>query len=308
MDDGEREQLLAVYAAERQDDQSALAIAFVIATAGITYVTIGAAYLNDHCGSKGCNGGVPGWTPILAPLIPMALFGFLTINLAATRMRSVHLQRLEYVLQLPLINDQEPPTAPSFHTDAGLVYRAIDSMDRPRFTRILFIAVTLITYPIIYGTLLGFTFVALRDAAASELRTVFIYIYIIIAAIEGLAILMSLTGERFKYKGPMAGVDVAKSHHLGAPSSGTASSSTGGSAQGCSGVAADLERLVALHSSGMLDDEEFRAAKARIIGQISLRKPLLVLWFNQRYKLMRGAYSHRHEHKLQSRRPTSRRH
>jgi hypothetical protein len=31
------------------------------------------------------------------------------------------------------------------------------------------------------------------------------------------------------------------------------------------GVAAELERLAALHSSGALDDEEFRAAKARII-------------------------------------------
>jgi hypothetical protein len=32
------------------------------------------------------------------------------------------------------------------------------------------------------------------------------------------------------------------------------------------GVAAELERLAALYSSGALDDEEFRAAKARIIG------------------------------------------
>jgi len=32
------------------------------------------------------------------------------------------------------------------------------------------------------------------------------------------------------------------------------------------GVAAELERLAALHSSGALDDEEFRAAKARIIN------------------------------------------
>lgn len=43
-----------------------------------------------------------------------------------------------------------------------------------------------------------------------------------------------------------------------------ASGSAEGSAQG-TGVAAELERLVALHASGMLDDEEFRAAKARII-------------------------------------------
>jgi hypothetical protein len=31
------------------------------------------------------------------------------------------------------------------------------------------------------------------------------------------------------------------------------------------GVAAELERLAALHESGALDDEGFRAAKARII-------------------------------------------
>jgi hypothetical protein len=39
-----------------------------------------------------------------------------------------------------------------------------------------------------------------------------------------------------------------------------------GSAQGDTGVAGELERLAALHASGALDSEEFRAAKARIIG------------------------------------------
>ena len=39
----------------------------------------------------------------------------------------------------------------------------------------------------------------------------------------------------------------------------------GADSQDSKGVAAELERLAALHSSGMLDDEEFRAAKARII-------------------------------------------
>lgn len=32
------------------------------------------------------------------------------------------------------------------------------------------------------------------------------------------------------------------------------------------GIAAQLERLAALHASGALDDEEYRAAKARLIG------------------------------------------
>jgi hypothetical protein len=47
------------------------------------------------------------------------------------------------------------------------------------------------------------------------------------------------------------------------PAEGSANDSA--QAQKGTGVVSELERLVALHSSGMLDDEEFRAAKARII-------------------------------------------
>jgi putative oligomerization/nucleic acid binding protein len=39
-----------------------------------------------------------------------------------------------------------------------------------------------------------------------------------------------------------------------------------GSAQNPTGVAAELERLAALHASGALDADEFRAAKARVLG------------------------------------------
>ncbi len=49
------------------------------------------------------------------------------------------------------------------------------------------------------------------------------------------------------------------------PADGAVSGSAEGSVQDGTAVAAELERLAALHSSGMLDDEEFRAAKARII-------------------------------------------
>lgn len=38
------------------------------------------------------------------------------------------------------------------------------------------------------------------------------------------------------------------------------------SAHDDAGIVSKLERLAALHSSGVLDNEEFRAAKARIIG------------------------------------------
>jgi hypothetical protein len=49
------------------------------------------------------------------------------------------------------------------------------------------------------------------------------------------------------------------------PADGTASGPAEGSGQQAAGVAAQLERLAALHASGALDDDEFRAAKARII-------------------------------------------
>jgi len=49
------------------------------------------------------------------------------------------------------------------------------------------------------------------------------------------------------------------------PAYGAASGPAGGSAQDAPGIVAELERLVALRTSGALNDEEFRAAKARII-------------------------------------------
>ena len=55
----------------------------------------------------------------------------------------------------------------------------------------------------------------------------------------------------------------------GQPAAGAASGSAERSARVGTGVSAELEHLAALHSSGMLDDDEFRAAKARIIGGAS---------------------------------------
>jgi len=49
------------------------------------------------------------------------------------------------------------------------------------------------------------------------------------------------------------------------PAYGAASGPAGGLAQDPAGIAAELERLTTLRASGALDEEEFRAAKARII-------------------------------------------
>jgi hypothetical protein len=50
------------------------------------------------------------------------------------------------------------------------------------------------------------------------------------------------------------------------PDDGPVSGSAGETARSGTGIAAELERLAALHASGVLDEDEFRAAKARILG------------------------------------------
>lgn len=202
----DRDYLFSVYASERQDDQNALVIAFAIATAGITYVTLGIAYINDHCGSKGCalKGGHPDLMLTIAPVIPLALAAFMALNLAATRLRSVHLQRLEHALQIPLFDGHGSPTVPSFHTDAGLVYRPLDRLDKPYGARALFAAVTIMAYVPILATLLGFTWFAILHIASSSVRTGAIWVYGLAEGIEVMALLRSLGGSRFKYTGPAA--------------------------------------------------------------------------------------------------------
>ncbi len=205
----DRSYLLSVYATERQDDQNALVVAFAIATAGITYVTLAIAYINDHCNGQRCtfHGGSPNLVLLTAPAIPLALAAFLALNLAATRLRSVHLQRLEYALQIPLSSAPNSPTAPSFHTDAGLVYRSMDRpRDKPRFARVLFTFVTLMAYVPILATLLGFTWIALLHVSGSTTRLWAYAGYGLAELIEVMALFRSLTGTRFTYKGPEAGM------------------------------------------------------------------------------------------------------
>ena len=202
----DRGYLFSVYAAERQDDQNALVIAFAIATAGITYVTLGVAYINDHCGVKGCmlKGAHPDLILLIAPVIPLALSAFMALNLAATRLRSVHLQRLEYALQISLSDTHRSPTAPSFHTDAGLIYRPMDRLDKPYGARALFTVVTFLAYVPILATLLGFTWFAVLHIASSGIKTGAIWGYGIAEAVEVMALFRSLGGSRFKYTGPAA--------------------------------------------------------------------------------------------------------
>jgi hypothetical protein len=134
-----------------------LTVAFAITTTALTYVIAALAYFAGQCGPSHCQRSTPVWLPLAAPAIAITFVGFLVLNVAASRMRSVHLQRLENQIRIPVTQGW---VAPSFHTDAGLVYRPDRLMEAPPI-RLVFGAITFICYPIIIIALMGFTWVIL---------------------------------------------------------------------------------------------------------------------------------------------------
>jgi hypothetical protein len=143
------EDLLKVYAIERQDDSTALVLAFSMATAAFTYMIAALVFIDGHHAATA--------QILLAPLVPTAVACFLTLNTDATLLRSVHLQHLEACLH------QSVPSA-NFHTDSGIVWRAaqIDFKNlrtlwkRPHL-RLAFTVITIAAYGIIYLAMAGFT-------------------------------------------------------------------------------------------------------------------------------------------------------
>jgi hypothetical protein len=194
----ETDHLFSVYEAERQDDQNGLVTAFAIATAGITYVVIGTAYIQDHYHSN-----LPSWIQFLAPAIPVALFGFLVLNVAATRMRSVHLQRLEAALSIRLPDGSEEP---SFHTDSGIVFRPDNLLEVPH-VRIIFGLVTFLSYGIIGLTLTGFTWIALLPGPWQGGKIIAAAIYGVAETIEVAGMAAPLFHPRFRAHAEQAAIE-----------------------------------------------------------------------------------------------------
>lgn len=159
-------ELLGVYAVERQDDASALALAFTTATAGFTYMIAAVLFIprfyaphqcftnaTCNCSLKGKSCDLLSWLHFGIPSVPIIIMGFLVLGTAATRLRSVHLQRLEKVLA----KDMNP--APSFHTDSGIVWRAADHLFKPPRVRVVFAIIAMLMYAVLYASIILFTIV-----------------------------------------------------------------------------------------------------------------------------------------------------
>jgi hypothetical protein len=186
--------LFEVYSAERQDDMNALVVAFAIATAGLTYIIAAVAYLADRCNHLGC-GDLPELIQLSAPAVTVVLVGFLVLNVAATRIRSVHLHRLEATLKIPLPSGH---AAPQFHTDAGIVYRPDNFMQQPH-VRMIFALITFISYGIVNLIMVGFTVAVLAIGPWTGLKIAVAAAYGLMEGIEVLGFLVPLVHPRFRY-------------------------------------------------------------------------------------------------------------
>jgi hypothetical protein len=202
----ERAELLSVYAAERQDDHSALLLGFTMATAAFTYMIAAIVYVynlyyNNHCGSPHSTSDLCGKFPFIqfaAPAIPVAVVGYLALNTAAARMRSVHLQHLEAALKKPLPNDKQF-FVPQFHTDAGLVWRPDSPWRKNPGAHGVFTFISLVVYGLINGGVLLFTWVVLAVGKPTGQKMLVRILYGLIEGIEMLGFLLPLWLERFRY-------------------------------------------------------------------------------------------------------------
>jgi hypothetical protein len=185
--------LLKVYAIERQDDSTALVLGFSMATAAFTYI-IAAFVFIDGSGHHST-----ATLRLLAPLVPTAVAGFLTLNGAATLIRSAHLQHIEAHLR------RSVPIA-TFHTDARLVWspERIDfkhpkTLWQPPRIRHAFTAITLAVYGIVYLTMAGFTAYMIYSSPWTRWKVVAAVIYGVVEITILLGVTVPLFNRRFQY-------------------------------------------------------------------------------------------------------------
>ena len=183
------EDLLKVYAIERQDDSTGLVLAFSMATAAFTYMVAAVVFVDSHHPISDII--------LLAPLVPTAVGCFLALNTAATLLRSVHLQRLEACLHAAV------PEA-NFHTDSGLVWRAGQTAFtkpwQPPRIRVAFAMINLAAYSIVYLGMAGFTAYMIYHAPYAIWKTIAAVLYGIVVTALTFAVVVPLFHPRFQYQ------------------------------------------------------------------------------------------------------------
>lgn len=93
------EELLQIYAIERQDHQMQGTIQFAIVGAGLAYTVLAASALADACIGRGCGPPPPDMLFLAIPLPLFALCGFIVLSASSSLQRAQYLIALEQELQ-----------------------------------------------------------------------------------------------------------------------------------------------------------------------------------------------------------------
>ncbi|MDQ2838106.1 MAG: hypothetical protein M3Y89_11940 [Actinomycetota bacterium] len=189
--DAERSELLAIYAVERQDNQTSVVVAFTIVAAALTYLTVGFSFLSSHCYAHGCDHAVRPWVQLVAPAPLVALAGYFVLNTAGTVRRSQLILDLESVLMRSLGGGHGK--APRTQHSAELVY---GFKLKHRYAWAYSIC-TLATYGIVFGSIVAFTWAALRPGHWTWDKWSVFAIYVVILASEGIGLVIPVVNSRF---------------------------------------------------------------------------------------------------------------
>jgi len=191
----QREQLVAVYCAERAEDVGANASAIALAGAAITYAIAATAFLADKYGPAGFR-GVPTWVQLLIPSIVTGLIGYFVLVMASTMLRAVHIKRLERALGITVdkdVPDRKTPTEPSFRSAVDLIYK-------PSLTVLgaIYFLCTIATYGLIIIVLVVLTYGVLLPGPWTTGKVAVAVIYGVLQLAEGGGLLATLVHHRFK--------------------------------------------------------------------------------------------------------------
>jgi hypothetical protein len=212
----QRDELLQIYAIERQDNQNSQTVDFAIIAAALTYVIASAAFLLGHCNKAGC-GKVPPAVQLASPVILIALLSFLVLSVAATIMRAKHLRCIEELLGFEAA---EGIFLPSFHRDSSDIYEAkidrlaknLRNINRAKlrqvgFRRVLahrdalqliYVPLTLIAYVSTLLIALGYTIGVLLPGPWAWSKVIVMAIYLMALLLQAAGILVPSLHPRFK--------------------------------------------------------------------------------------------------------------
>jgi hypothetical protein len=182
--------LLAVYQVERQEEHHSGTSALTLVTVGVAYITAATALAYQCRAGQACNDdGVINLALLLLPLAPVALLGFLALNLATSTLRGRYLVALEREL-----------SKYGLKTDDGLEVPSLIRLVRSQYAlsgrNLANMFVMLISYSamgvIVLLFIMGTTLAASRDAP----RWIAMAIYLSIVLCEFYIVIRELRTDR----------------------------------------------------------------------------------------------------------------